>query len=188
MQKNIWRAENFGDTVSEMVFLRDFEARQACIDEHKTGCLDIHNQEPGDPKDDTQYVTYDSGIHGAFTTQEHQNLVRSSFEGRIYFNASILVKMACIYQYEYEGTTNMMVGRVKKVNYSEDNSVCLIEVLQCPPQGPTKDNLSILINYCIRVTDVLEHEMRLVYNTDSGSFSKKRKVGKHGHSSLIFGC
>ena len=69
MQKNIWRAENFGDTVSEMVFLRDFEARQACIDEHKTGCLDIHNQEPGDPKDDTQYVTYDSGIHG-------QNLVR----------------------------------------------------------------------------------------------------------------
>ena len=76
MQKNIWRAENFGDTVSEMVFLRDFEARQACIDEHKTGCLDIHNQEPGDPKDDTQYVTYDSGIHGAFTTQERQNLVR----------------------------------------------------------------------------------------------------------------
>ena len=73
MQKNIWRAENFGDTVSEMVFLRDFEAHQACIDEHKTGCLDIHNQEPGDPKDDTQYVTYDSGIHGTFTTQ---NLVR----------------------------------------------------------------------------------------------------------------
>ena len=59
-----------------MVFLRDFEGRQACIDEHKTGCLDIHNQEPGDPKDDTQYVTYDSGIHGAFTTQERQNLVR----------------------------------------------------------------------------------------------------------------
>ena len=73
---NIWRAENFGDTVSEMVLLRDFEARQACIDEHKTGCLDIHNQEPGDPKDDTQYVTYDSEIHGTFTTQERQNLVR----------------------------------------------------------------------------------------------------------------
>ena len=72
----MWRAENFGDTVSEMVFLRDFEARQACIDEHKTGCLDIHNQEPGDPKDDTQYVTYNSGIHGTFTTQERQNLVR----------------------------------------------------------------------------------------------------------------
>ena len=68
-QKNIWRAENFGDTVSEMVFLRDFETRQACID----GCLDIHNQEPGDPKDDTQYVTLDSGIHRAFTTQERQN-------------------------------------------------------------------------------------------------------------------
>ena len=48
-------AENFGDTVSEMVFLRDFEAHQACIDEHKTGCLDMHNQEPGDPKYDTQY-------------------------------------------------------------------------------------------------------------------------------------
>jgi len=59
-----------------MVFLRDFEARQACIDEHKTGCLDIQNQEPGDPKDDTQYVTYNSGIHGASTTQERQNLVR----------------------------------------------------------------------------------------------------------------
>ena len=58
-----------------MVFLRDFESCQACIDEHKTGCLDIHNQEPGDPKDDTQYVTYNSGIHGAFTTQERQNLV-----------------------------------------------------------------------------------------------------------------
>ena len=67
-----WHAENFGDKVSEMVFLRDFESCQACIDEHKTGCLDIHNKEPGDPKDDTQYV----GIHGAFTTQEHQNLVR----------------------------------------------------------------------------------------------------------------
>ena len=37
-QNNIWRAENFGDKVSEMVFLRDFEACQACIDEHKTGC------------------------------------------------------------------------------------------------------------------------------------------------------
>ena len=73
MQKNIWRAENFGDTVSEMVFLRDFEARQACIDEHKTGCLDIHNQEPGDPKADTKYVTYDSGIKGAFTTQGTSN-------------------------------------------------------------------------------------------------------------------
>ena len=55
-----------------MVFLRDFEAHQACIDEHKTGCLDIHNQAPGDPKDATQYVTY----VGAFTTQERQNLVR----------------------------------------------------------------------------------------------------------------
>ena len=73
---NIWCAENFGDTVSEMVFLRDFEARQACIDEHKTGCLDKYNKQPGDPKDDKQYVTYDSGIHGAFTTQEGQNLVR----------------------------------------------------------------------------------------------------------------
>ena len=40
-------------------------------------------------------------------------------------------------------------------------------------------------NYCIRVTDVLEREMRLAYNTDSGSFSKKRKVGKHGHSSYL---
>ena len=76
MQQNIWRAVNFGNKVSEMVFLRDFEACQVCIDEHKTGCLDIHNQEPGDPKDDTQYVTYDSGFHGAFTTQERQNLVR----------------------------------------------------------------------------------------------------------------
>ena len=57
-------------------FPERFEARQACIDDHKTGCLDIHNQEPGNPKDDTQYVTYDSGIQGAFTTQERQNLVR----------------------------------------------------------------------------------------------------------------
>jgi len=129
-----------------MVFLRDFEARQACIDEHKTGCLDIHNQEPGDPKDDTQYVIYsiqqwDSWrIHHSGTSKFGE---RSSFEGRIYFNASILVKMACIYQYEYEGTTNMMVGMVKKVNYSEDNSVCSIEVLQCPPRGATKDNLYV---------------------------------------------
>ena len=61
----------------------------------------------------------------------------------------------------FEGTTNMMVGVVKKVNYSEDNSVCSIEVampttrsyegqslcsievLQCPPRGATKDNLSV---------------------------------------------
>ena len=81
----------------------------------------------------------------------------------------------------------MMVGMVKKVNYSEDNSVCSIEVLQCPPQGATKDNLYVDISadstfhpyYCIRVTDhdVLEREMRLACNTDSGSFSKKRKVG-----------
>ena len=63
---------NFGVKVSEMVFLRDFEARQACIYEHKTGCLNIHNEEPGDSNDDTQYVTY----VGAFTTQERQNLVR----------------------------------------------------------------------------------------------------------------
>ena len=40
-------------------------------------------------------------------------------------------------------------------------------------------------NYCIRVTDVLELEMRLAYNTDSGSFSKKRTVGKYGHSSYL---
>ena len=74
MQQNIWRAVNFGDKVSKMVFLRNFEfkACQACIDEHKTGCLDIHNEEPGDSNDDTQYVTY----VGAFTTQERQNLVR----------------------------------------------------------------------------------------------------------------
>ena len=72
MQQNIWRAVNFGVTVSEMVLLRDFEARQACTDEHKTGCLDMHNKEPGDSNDDTQYVTY----IGAFPTQEHQNLVR----------------------------------------------------------------------------------------------------------------
>ena len=65
-----------------MVFLRDFESCQACIDE--TGCLDIHNQEPGDPKDDTQYVTYDSGIQGAFTTQGTSKFgERSSFEGKI---------------------------------------------------------------------------------------------------------
>ena len=93
-------------------------------------------------------------------------------------NASILVKMACIYKYEYEGTTNMMVRmvkkvnynyNVKKVNYNEDNSVCSIEMLQCPPRGATKDNLYVDIsaaysafnpNYCIRVTDVLEREMR----------------------------
>ena len=92
----------------------------------------------------------------------------------------------------------MMVGMVKKVNYSEDNSVCSIEVLQCPPRGATKDNLYVDIsadsafqddpyNYCIRVTDVLEREMRLAYNTstDIGSFSKKRKNGKHGHSSNL---
>ena len=40
----------------------------------------------------------------------------------------------------------MMVGMVKKVNYSEDNSVCLIEVLQCPPQGAKKDYLYVDIS------------------------------------------
>ena len=35
-------------------------------------CLDMHNEEPGDSNDDTQYVTY----VGEFTTQERQNLVR----------------------------------------------------------------------------------------------------------------
>ena len=86
----------------------------------------------------------------------------------------------------------MMVGMVKKVNYSEDNSVCSIEVLQCPPRGATKTVFMLTSadsafhpNYCIRVTDVLEREMRLAYNTDSGSFSKIRKVGKHGHSSYL---
>ena len=88
----------------------------------------------------------------------------------------------------------MMVGMamVHKVNYSEDNSVCSIEVLQCPPRGATKDNLYVDIsadsafhpNYCIRVTDILECETH-AYNTDSGSFSKKRKVGKNGHSSNL---
>ena len=137
-QKNIWRAENFGDTVSEMVFLRDFEARQACIDEHKTGCLDIHNQEPGDPKDDTQYVTYDSGIHGAFTTQERQNLVR---------DLRLKVESTSMHQFWSKLLAsinmNMMVAMVKNVNYNEDNSVCSIEVLQCPPRGATKDNLYV---------------------------------------------
>ena len=87
----------------------------------------------------------------------------------------------------------MMVGMVKKVNYSKDNSVCSIEVLQCPPRGAMNDNIYVDIsadsafhpNYCIRVTDVLEREMQLAYNTDSGSFSKKRKVGKHGHPSNL---
>ena len=76
----------------------------------------------------------------------------------------------------------MMVGMVKKVNYSKDKSVCSIEVLQCPPRGAMKDNLYVDIsadsafhpNYCIRVTDVLEREMRLAYNTDSGSFRKEK--------------
>ena len=52
----------------------------------------------------------------------------------------------------------MMVGMVKKVDYHEDNSVCSIEVLKCPPRGATKDNLYVDIsadsafhpNYCIR--------------------------------------
>ena len=83
-----------------MVFLRDFESCQACIDELKTGCLDIHKEEPGDSKDDTQYV----GIHGAFTTQEHQNLVKDH----------------CL----KEETMNMMVGMINKVNYNKDNSIC----------------------------------------------------------------
>ena len=76
MQQNIWRAVNFGVKVSEMVFLRDFEARQACIDEHKTGCLDIHNEESGDSNDDTQYVTYVGAFTTSTSTQERQNLVR----------------------------------------------------------------------------------------------------------------
>ena len=69
-------------------------------------------------------------------------------------------------------------------------------MLQCPPRGATKDNLYVDIsadsafhpNYCIRVTDILEHEMWLAYNlqsTDSGGFSKKRQAGKHGHSSYL---
>ena len=45
--------------------------------------------------------------------------------------------------------------------------------------------LSILIIASESSADVLEREMRLAYNTDSGSFSKKRKVGKHGHSSNL---
>ena len=39
-----------------------------------------------------------------------------------------------------------------------------------------------------RVTDILEREMLLCFNlhmTDSGSFSKKRNAGKHGHSSYV---
>jgi len=40
----------------------------------------------------------------------------------------------------------MMVGMVKKVNYNEDNSVCSIEVLQCPQRGATKDNLYVDIS------------------------------------------
>ena len=39
-----------------------------------------------------------------------------------------------------------MVGMVKKVNYSEDNSVCSIEVLQYPPRGALKDNLYVDIS------------------------------------------
>ena len=81
----------------------------------------------------------------------------------------------------------MMVGVVKKVNYSKDNSVCSIDVLQRPPRGATKDNLYVDISadsafhpyYRIRVTDILEHEMWLAYNlqsTDSGGFSKKDKL------------
>ena len=31
VQQNIWRAVSFGDKVSEMVFLRDFEARQLVL-------------------------------------------------------------------------------------------------------------------------------------------------------------
>ena len=134
MQQNIWRSVNFGVKVSEMVFLRDFEARQACIDEHKTGCLDIHNEEPGDSNDDTQSVTY----VGPFPTQERQNLVR---------DLRLKVESTSMHQFWSKLLAsinmNMMVGMVKNVNYNEDNSVCSIEVLQCPQRGATKDSLYV---------------------------------------------
>ena len=116
---------------------------------------------------------------------------RSSFEGRIYFNASILVKMACIYKYEYEGTTNMMVVIVKKVNYSKDNSVFSIEVLQCPPRGATKDNLYVDICWFCFPSQLLHQSHWRSWTRNAACvqhwqyFSKKRKVGKHGHSSNL---
>ena len=159
--------------------------------------LRIQNPEPGNPEDNRPYVTHNSGTNGSFTTQERQILVRDMLlaeESNI--NAQILVKMGCIYKYEYEGMTNIMVGMVRKVNYNEDRSVGSIEVLQCPPRGAKKDNLYVDISadgcfnldYRYRVTDILKREMLLCCNlhmTDSGSFSKKRKTGKHGHSSYV---
>ena len=194
-QKNIWCVENFVRQYSEMAFLRDLTSRKASMTEDTTGSIDINNPEPGDPEEDRPYVTFDSGIHGKFTAQERQTLVRDLLlEEESTSTSPILTKMGCIYKYEYQGRSNIMVGMVKKVNYNEDNTISSVEVLQCPPRGAKKDNLyidfsadtSFNLDYRIRVTDVLEREMLLAYNlvmTDSGCFSKKRKSGKHGHSS-----
>ena len=172
-----------------MVFLRDFEARQAWIDEHKTGCLDIHNEEPGDSNDDTQYVTY----VGAFTTQEHQNLVR---------DLRLKVESTSMHQFwsKWLAFINMNTKerRTWWLEWSRRLTIARITRfvrLRCCNAHHEELRRTIFLltsadsafhpNYCIRVTDVLEREMRLAYNTDSGSFSKKRKVGKHGHSSYL---
>ena len=76
-QKDLWCPENFNPRISEMLFPRDTASRQSCITEATDGNMDIfHNPEPGDPNDERQYVTFNSGIHGKFSSQERQDLVR----------------------------------------------------------------------------------------------------------------
>ena len=97
---------------SEMAFPRDLTSRKASMTEDTTGSIDINNPEP----------------------QERQTLVRDLLlEEESTSTSPILTKMGCIYKYEYQGRSNIMVGMVKKVNYNEDNTITLVEVLQCPP-------------------------------------------------------
>lgn len=199
-QQQVWCYSNFNNKVGDLLLPRPFSLRNALFNTAHTDTK-VYDPAPADPDDDLEYVTHDSGPHGHFTTQQRTDLVRDLLLNEDANESSpILEKQYCIYKYEFNGNSNIMVGKVKAVHYKTnpmgEKTISGIEVLQCPKKGQKQDNLyvdispddSFNLDYRVRVVDMLERSMMLCFNlemTSMGTFSKRRTSGRYSHSSYF---
>ena len=198
-QKQTWVFSNFDRQVGPLSLPRPCSACQSNANIVQEPAK-FYDPTPADLDDDLEYVTHSSGPHGHFASQQRTNLVRDQLLNEESKSGPILEKLHCIYKYKFEGKINIMVGKVKRVEYElndlGESLVSQVEVLQCPKRGQKKNNLYVDISaadsfntdYYIRVIDHLQLENLLCWNlemTDKGTFSKRRTGGKYGHHSFF---
>lgn len=202
-ERQVWSSSNFNQNTRDLLLPRSLSIRNSLYSAEQneiTSCK-VFDLAPADPEDHLQYVTHESGPHGHFKTQQRTKLVRDLLLNEDTNDCSpILEKKYCIYKYEYNGNTNIMVGKVKAVQYETtpngEKIVSALEILQCPKKGQKQDNLyvdisaddSFNLDYRVRIVDTLERSMLLCFNlemTSMGTFSQRQRSGKYAHSSFF---